>query len=152
MNLDRKHHISRHVPYKKQLKDNNGEPIGVLPQAFEMREIDKKRLSVNWLEYFKSNHTENIIKMVKAFRKSRIALGYKAGLNSIFVIGNIGKLIDVCTSYKHSKVRVVHNPDKESEHNKSHASIHRLPENDGTIMQAMANEVFTEMVRNKDIK
>ena len=153
MYLDDDQSASRHAPYKKVLRDNDDDtPIGLMPQAFEMREwVNEKALSVNWLEYYKKDREGNIIAMIKDFREARIALGKKVGLKSVFGIGNVGKLMSVCANLQHTKVKVLFEDKKSKVHNKSHATIIRLPMNDDLIMQAFAGEVFTEIVANKDI-
>ena len=149
MYLQKKDHVSRHVPYKKLLRDEEDNPVGILPQAFEMRaKKNEKALSVNWLEYFGGNHADNIIETIKSFRLSR---DNRVGQLSAFGIGNVGKLEDTCAEYQHTKVRVLYNEKKVTNNNKSHASIIRLPINDMDIMQALALDVFIELVPNKDI-
>jgi hypothetical protein len=147
MYLIKEDHVCRYVPYKKLLRDDEDNPVGILPQAFEIREIDKKALSVNWLEYFGDNHADNIVKTIKSFR-----LSWKGKTdNSAFGIGNVGMLEDTCAEQKHSKVRVLYDEKKGSAKNKSHAQIIRLPINDQMVMQSLASDVFTELVANKDI-
>lgn len=147
MYLTKNDHVSRHVPYKKLIRDDNDNPVGILPQAFEMREnLDEKELSVNWLEYFGDNHTNNLNRMIIAFRLSR----GRVGKNSAFGIGNVGILQDKCGEYGFTKVRVDH-ANKASKKNKSHARIIRLPFNNMQIMQCLAFDVFTELVPNKDV-
>lgn len=151
MYLLRKDHVSRHVPYKKLLRDDGDNPVGILPHAFEMREIDKNKLSVNWLEYFGSDHEDNIVKMIKDFRLSRLSLGYKVSKSSAFGIGNVGVLEDVCYQHRFTKVRVLYNERKVDVNNKSHARIIRLPFNNLAVMQSLAKDVFIRLVANKDI-
>ena len=152
MYLPDKDHVSRHVPYKKLLRDGDDNPIGILPQAFEMRvELNEKSLSVNWLEYFCNNHSTNIVKMITQFRLYRVKLSKKVGLLSAFGIGNVGILLAKCVEHQHKKVRLLYDEKKVLEHNESHAIIIRLPINDLVIMQCFASEVFTDLVLNKDI-
>lgn len=149
MYLDKKDHVSRHVPYKKLHRDDDDNPVGVYPQAFEMREkINEKTLSVNWLEYYGVNHADNIINTIKNFRISR---NNKVSKLSAFAIGNVGVLEQTCAEQKHAKVRVLYEKKKAVANNKSHASIVRLPINDPTIMQFLASIVFNELVLNKDV-
>ena len=109
-------------------------------------------LSVNWLEYVDGgSHQNNIIKTITNFRMHRIALGGNVGALSAFGIGNVGILEAICTSSHFPKVRVIHEEKKESAANKSHARISRLPLNDENLMGLLASEVFTEIIRNKDI-
>lgn len=149
MYIERKDHVSRHVPYKKLLRDDEDNPVGILPQAFEMREEkNEKNLSVNWLEYFGGSHADNIVNVIIGFRLSR---DNKVGPNSAFGIGNVGTLEDVCAKHLYTKVRVLYNGKKSLSNNKSHASIVRLPINNLSVMQSLATYVFTKLVPNKKI-
>lgn len=146
MYLTKKDHVSRYIPYKRQLRDDNDEPVGFLPQGFKMRENrDEKDLSVDWLEYFGKSHAENIVSAIAAFiGRTR---NKKIGKLSVFGIANVGKLEEICTEHQHTKVRIVHNEKK----NSSHGKIVRLPINDPNMMQILATEVFKELVRYKDV-
>lgn len=149
MYLSKEHHVSRHAPYKKLLRDDDDNPVGLLPQAFEMREeLGEKSLSVNWLEYFSKNHADNIVEAIQNFRLSRDG---KVGKLSAFGIGNVGMLEDICAKHQHTKVRVLHDGRKSKNNNASHARIIRLPFNNLPIMESLAYDVFTELVPNKDI-
>jgi hypothetical protein len=149
MYLSSEHHISRYVPYKKLLRDENDNPVGILPQAFKMREEKKeKALSVNWLEFFGNNHTNNIVNVIKNFRISRDS---KVGKYSAFGIANVGQLQETCKKHGHTKVRVLFDKKQNSSNNQSHATIIRLPINELAVMQSLASVVFTELVPNKDI-
>ena len=66
-NLPEGDHIMRFVPWARLMKDENEKVIGFFSQAFELRE-NENSLSVNWLEYFKSDHKINIENSVRAFR------------------------------------------------------------------------------------
>lgn len=152
MYLSKEDHVSRHVPYRRLHRDDDDNPVGILPQAFEMRiKINEKALSVNWLEYFGDNHTNNIVKMIKSFRLYKLSRNNKVGKLSAFGIGNVGMLEDTCAGHGHTKVRVLYDEKKVLENNESHARIIRLPINDQMIMQSLASDVFTELVPNKDI-
>lgn len=145
MYVDDENHAKRWVKPKHQIVDDDGNAIGLLPQAFEMRPRDDGKLSVNWLEYFKSTHQENIEKSIQAFKQSM-----EQGIpkTSVFAIGNVGCLKQACTSLGHTKVEVDHNGKTKSP-NPAHCSILRLPKNDLTLMQKLASEVFTELVPNR---
>jgi hypothetical protein len=151
MYLGKKDHVARHAPYKKILRDEHDNPVGLLPQAFEMREIDNGALSVNWLEFFDETHENNIIKMIKDFRRFRKMKGFPVGLKSAFGIGNVERLQDVCAEKQHPKVRVEYEEKKSKKHNASHARIIRLPLNDSVIMESLASNVFVKLVLNKNI-
>lgn len=150
MELPDKDHVARHVPFKKLLTDDDDNPISILPQAFRMREgHDKKQLSVNWLEYFRSSHSSNIEKLVTAFRRAR---GGKVGELSAFGIGNVGRLIGKGVELEHKKVRVVYHKPHKGQANPSHAVIVKLPMNDDLVMQTLATDVFSQIIPNSSIR
>lgn len=146
MGLPDNNHVMRHVPYRKLLKDDEGNVLGLLPQAFELRERDKGKLSVNWIEYFENEtQQENITSTVFALRTTR-----DISANSVcaFGIGNVKKIKDVCNSFTSKKVDVVHTGWKGNE---SHSSIIRMPENDLDLMTSLAEDVFVNIIPNEDV-
>jgi hypothetical protein len=140
INLPDQDRVMRHVPWKKLRRDGDDNVLGFLPQAFERRP-DEDSLSVNWIEYF-SDPTTRVRDCIWAMRKAR-----KAGGQSAFAIGNVGQIKDTCLKRGH-KVRIVHEP-KDSE--PAHSAIRRLPPDDLTLLAALAEDAFAEMVRNADI-
>jgi len=139
-------HVLRHVPVKKLFRDAKGNIHGLLPQAFELRPEDEQKLSVNWIEYFKkSTHQENIESTVLSLRESR---GIRKGSQCAYGVGNVKVIKDTCNIYASQKVDVVHSGNRL---NKSHSSIIRLPVDSLGLMSALAEDVFTQIVKNKDI-
>lgn len=148
MGLPNDDHVMRHVPYKKLMKDSDGNICGLLPQAFELRDIDKGKLSVNWIEYFnKTSQTENIESTILAIRNARGTISSNS--KCAYGIGNVGAIKDACKSFTPEKVDIVHTPNA---NNKSHSSIIRLPDNDLGLMAELADEVFADIILNKDVK
>ncbi len=142
-------HVSRYAHPKKVIRDENEEPVSLTPQAFEMRvKLNEESLSVNWLEFFGGDHSSNIRETIQSFRKQ---WGGPLSDLSAFGIGNVGRLEDVCTEHQYSKVKVLYNEKKNTKQNPSHATIIRLPINELVVMEALASEVFKEIVANKDI-
>lgn len=141
--------IVRNVPLKRLLTDEDGNVLGFLGIAFELRHDNntstgfEQSLSVNWLEYFKDPETR-IRDCVWAMRKAR-----NLGSKSAFAIGQVGSVKQVCSA-RGFKVRVIYEPE---DGNLSHAGIRRLPPNDLSLMDALATEAFlsSEMVMNSDI-
>jgi len=146
MYLKSDHHVTRYVPYKKQLRDEKDNPIGILPQAFEMRlDYDESKLSVNWVEYFNLSPSDNLTSVIQSFRQTR-----KVGEKAVFGLGNIGKLEKECSQQGYTKVKVVYDGTK-SKTNKTHASIIRLPINNDEMMQVLAYKVFDKIILNREI-
>jgi len=98
------------------------------------------------LEYFEqSTHQDNIESTVKALRLSR---NIKKGSNCAYGIGGVEAIKSACKSHGATKVDIVHSGNN---HNKSHSSIIRLPEDDLALMTTLAEEIFIEVINNKSI-
>lgn len=142
MNLPDEHHVMRYVPWSRLRRDENDNVIGFLPQAFELKQ-DEESLSVNWLEYFKGDR-ENIIQdSVWLFRDIR-----DVGKKSAFGIGNVGKIKETCST-NGARVRIVYEPET---NNQAHSAIRYLPRGDLNLFEALAFDVFIELVRNAEVK
>lgn len=134
----------RYVPWSKLRKDEDDNVLGFNPQAFQLRQNDgfpngwEESLSVNWVEYFKNPETQ-VRDCVWAMRKTRTA-----GTKSAFAVGNVGKIKQICLN-RGFKVRVLHEP---TDNDPAHAAIRRLPPDDLTLLEALAEDAFTDMIRN----
>jgi len=142
-NLPDDHHVIRYVPWSKLLKDENDNVIGFLAQAFALRP-DEESLSVNWLEYFGGDRKTNIRDSVLEFRRTLIKVGKK----SAFGIANVKKIKDTCSAVAGVRVRVVYEPSK---NNPTHSGIRRLPRDDLTLLDALAEDAFGELVKNSSV-
>jgi hypothetical protein len=139
-NLPDEDHVMRYVSWNRLNKDEDDNVLGFLPQAFARRP-DEESLSVNWMEFFTDPATR-VRDSVWAMRKTR-----DVGTKSAFGIGNVGKIKETCLIHG-AKVRIVHEPE---DNNAAHAGIRRLPNDDLILLEALAQDAFTEMVRNVDI-
>ena len=142
MYLPDQDHVMRHISYSRLEKDEDGNPIGILPQAFELKE-EEKGISVNWLEYFGGTPQDNVLASVKTFRDTR-----KIGSKSGYGVGSVDNIQNTCNQHGARKVRILLD---EEENNKSHSIIIRLPRDNLEIRQALAVEVFHELYLEKDI-
>lgn len=143
MYLPDDNHVMRHAPYKKLLKDEDGNAIGgFFPEAFELRE-NENGLSVNWLEYFAGTHQENIEASVRKFREIR-----SIGKTSAFGISSVDDIQKISSEYGANKVRVVL---EEEDDNMSHSVIIRLPRDNIGLRQALAVSAFVGCVFDSDI-
>jgi len=139
-NLRNEDHVMRYVPWGKLRRDGDDNVIGFLPQAFQLRPGEPS-LSVNWLEFFPNPETR-VRDCVWAMRKVR-----SVGAKSAFAIGNVGKIKDTCLKHGFS-VRVVHEPKKCEP---AHSAIRRLPPDDLTLLAALAEDAFIEMIHNAQV-
>lgn len=131
----------RHVSWSRLLKDADNNVLGFLPQAFDLRPTEPA-LSVNWLEYFSGDRKSQISACVKQFRDSR-----HVSPKSAFGVGNVGKIQRTCMELG-AKVRIVYAPSKV---NPAHAELRNLPRDELALLEALAADVFTEMIHNTDI-
>ena len=60
-NIPPSHRIARHVPWARLLRDGDDNILGVLPQAYQLRE-DEEYLSVNWLEFVEAASQEECLR------------------------------------------------------------------------------------------
>lgn len=134
-------HVMRHVPWGRLRRDEDDNVLGFLPQAFERRP-DEDSLSVSWMEYYGDPATRTR-DAVWAMRRAR-TLGGK----SAFAVANVGKVKEACLNTGNVKVRVVHEP---LDNWPSRAGIRLLPREDLDLLEALADDAFTEMVLNQAV-
>jgi hypothetical protein len=134
-------HVVRYVPWARLRKDEYDNVIGFLPQAFELR-MNEDSLSVSWLEYFNGDREKQLHAVVKELRNDR-----NLGKKSAFGVGKIEEIKRTCKD-NNARVRIVYEPGRNI---KSHSSIRNLPRNDLKLLEALAGEVFSELIRNIDV-
>ena len=85
INLPPEHHVVRNVPWARLRKDDLDpeKVIGVLGDAFKLRDADDGVLSSTWVEYFAGSANEKIENAIKAMRASKLEIKAKSG----FVVG-----------------------------------------------------------------
>jgi hypothetical protein len=136
-------HVIRYVPWPRLRRNGNGEVIDVSGDAFRLREVDKGKLSVTWIECFDQSGGDQLVQAVRTMRASSLVVKPKSG----FAKGNISKIKAACLKYN-SKIRVVHAPSRD---NTAHASVLGLPEDNSELFELLASEAWSELVLNKDI-
>jgi len=119
-------------------------PIGLLPTAFKMRESDKSKLSVNWLEYYDEGYEGQIAATIADFRTKT-----PTAAKGVFGVANVGSMIEKCIEGGAHKAKVIAPTRMKKSGNKSHVTINGLPENDEKIMMSLTNS-FTTVVLAKD--
>jgi hypothetical protein len=100
-------HVVRYVPKPRLRRDEDGNVIGVLPQAFERRE-DEDYLSVTWLEHFCSEYEAGLRAASAAIRRQ-----LKVKPRDGFTVGNVGKIVEVCESVE-VRIRLLHEEEPEN--------------------------------------
>lgn len=134
-------HVIRHVPWSKLLKDENDTVLGILPQAFALRD-GEDGLSVNWVEHYQGNFDEQIVKTVQDIRSA-----VKVGPKSAFGVSTVLAVKEV---YKNTtkSIKVVYWPNLK---NPSHTLIRHLPAEDIALLDALSKEAFSRLIHNSNI-
>lgn len=135
-------HIMRYIPSARLRRDEDGNVLGILPQAFLYRD-GENHLSVNWLEFFKKNKATNLINCVLLQRKT-----LSVGKNSAYAVAVVDMVNQVCVK-KRKPARIVYHP---TEANPAHAAFHVQHNEDLNIMSELALEFEKEMHLNSSFK
>ena len=132
----------RFVPYSLCEKDDAGNPVGFLPQAFELKVKDGKLeeyLSAAWVEYFDADDRDGQINAtIVAFKtQPRPRVGAKAR----FAVGLVGHIRSACKQYNQT-VRISHEPEPDFE---SHASVRQFSSASLELLDLLARNAWSEM-------
>lgn len=132
-------HVMRRVSYQLQERDTNDDSIvlGLLPGAFELRELDNGGLSVTWLEYFRGTHAANISDSIAAISNCMRGSQKRA----VFATASVGEL-KAASKKKLTGVRVIYDP---TSCNKGHAAVRRLPPEDIEMLDTLAVDTFSDV-------
>jgi hypothetical protein len=136
--LPEQDHIMRYVPRSRLRRDEDGNVLGILPQAFAHRD-GEEFLSVNWLEHFKQDKTSNLCRCIAAQRAT-----LDVGKNCVYAVAVVEKVKQVCAS-KQKAVRIVYQPTKS---NAAHSALQVRHNEDLNIMSDLALEFEKEMHSN----
>ncbi|MGH8548359.1 MAG: hypothetical protein ACRERU_07125 [Methylococcales bacterium] len=137
-----KDNVVRYVSWNKLRKDENDEAIGILAEAFKMRDSDKS-LSTTWLEYFPGLREDQIHAAVRAIRESKLEVKPKSG----FAIGRVGDIQAECAACRY-KVRIVHEPEDD---NKAQVAVKSLPRDDMELFEQLAIGAWSDWILNKNV-
>jgi hypothetical protein len=125
-------HIIRYVPWTRLRKNKNDEVIGILGDAFKLRE-GEQYLSATWLEFFNNLGEEPRIEAIRAIRLTPLIVRPKSG----FAIGKVSTIQSACMKYKVKNVRIIHSPNKS---------------NEAELFEHLATEAWAELILNEDVQ
>lgn|SRR3989338_4587413 len=131
------HHVLRYAAWGRLRRDEDGQVIGILPQALRLRDKEPY-LSVTWVEFFQGNRNGKIANAITATRAS---IGIKAQAKGIFALGNVAALHKTCKSQAVS-AQVLH---KKTASNPGHSGIYGLDKAENNLLSLLADEVFSEL-------
>lgn len=127
--------IVRFVPWSKLRRDEDDNVVGVLPQAFELRESEEY-LSATWCEYFDGNAHETLRCAIEAIRNSNLTVGPKAR----FAVGAVGEVRGVVERRPNArKLRIIHEPEED---NLAHAALRHWPRGDDDLLALIAEDCW----------
>jgi hypothetical protein len=142
--LDPEHHALRYVPWSKLRKDEDDNVLGVLGDAFKLRESDEY-LSATWVEFFVGSHDECVVSAVQAVRGSRVDVKPRSG----FAVGKVAHIRDTCLAdEKKIRIRFIHAPEDDNE---AHAALRNWPRDNDDLLALLAEDSWSRVVLNKDI-
>ncbi len=151
--LSHQDHVMRYVKRILQHRDEDGNFIRCMPQAFALRDklnngTAEKELSVTHLENFKGTRQQQIVQAA-GVTVSSIHKDKSKGFHDkdIFAIGNVGFIHTVCSKYG-VKIRIISYPTKD---NPAHVNICYLPYNNMELNASLESEAFTEIVSGKKL-
>lgn len=136
----------RFVPLKEQLRNPDTNAFeGILNTAFKIRPCDDGGLSVTWVEHYGAKNQNTYSIAGAAFRDSLNSK--KLPKSGYFAIGNVKKCRDTAAIYD-KKIRIVVEPEGT---NTGHVTIRRFSDEDRSLLDALAIDVFSEHVAVSDL-
>lgn len=138
------HSLIRYVPWSKLRKDEDDNVLGVLATAFKLRDGERE-LSATWLEFFENvgARAAQVTAAITALRKSKLKPGAKSG----YVFGLVGRISEAANR-DGTKIRILH---ERTDDNHAHVAIHRWPKENEDLFELLADEVWNDLVLNKDV-
>lgn len=134
--------VIRHVSPSRLRRDEDGNILGFLPQAFALRDGEDS-LSVNWSGIYDGNRDASTKEVIWELRTAN-----DIKKNSAFGIGNVGTIKEVCKN-NGATVKIVYDPRKRI---LSHSLIRNLPRNNPELLDTLANDVFCDRVLNAEVE
>lgn len=140
--IPNEHYLMRYVPYSKIARDENDEPVGLLPDAFKMRP-GESYLSATWVDYFDGSHQEAVADAVRCIRQSSLTVGAKAG----FALGLVREISECCRARSRA-IRIIHEPEDD---NAAHVALRQWPVDDDELFHEMSVASWSRLIRNCDV-
>lgn len=128
-------HVMRYVRKRQIRRDENGNVLGILPQALELRD-GETYLSVTWLEHFDPQYEQGHIQAAEAIRRQ-----LEVKTNDGFSTTQVGGFYDICEGFN-KRVRVLHEPINPE--NTGHVAIRRFPRDNLELLDLLASDAFID--------
>ena len=128
-------HVMRYVRKRQLRRDENGNVLGILPQALELRD-GEAFLSVTWLEHFDPQYERGLIQAAQAIRR-QLTVNDNDGVSTT----EVGGFCEICERFE-KKVRVLHEP--VNDENTGHVAIRRFPRDNLELLDLLASDAFVD--------
>lgn len=128
-------HVVRYVRARLLRRDDDGNVIGVLPQAFEHRE-GEAYLSVTWLEHFDTDYEAGLIGAAAAIRR-QLTVKKRDG----FTVGCVGVVRELCDGFSLT-VRLLHEP--KPKRNTGYSAWRGMRRAELELLDLLAADAFTD--------
>lgn len=135
INLPDADDVVRHVRKRLLRRDEDGNVLGALPEAFQLREAEEY-LSITWLQHFSSDYEIGLIAAAQAITNQ---LGVKKG--DAFTTGCVGKVKELCKQ-RDIRVRILH--EGKNKKNPGYSSLRGLPRDNLDLLMLLAEDVFRD--------
>ncbi|HMI18791.1 MAG TPA: hypothetical protein VK533_04535 [Sphingomonas sp.] len=134
--------ITRFVPKNKQRRHPITDQFqGISAAGFALRADDKGGLSVTWIEHYGAARPDNLREAAIAFRESQPSK--KIGAEGAFACAKVSAVKAKSAAFK-KKIRVVVAP---VIGNPGHAEVRHFTDDDIELLEALASDVFLDVVR-----
>jgi hypothetical protein len=127
-------HVVRYVRKRLLRRDSDDNVIGVLPDAFNMRE-GEKYLSSTWLELFSQEYEKGLSAAAAAISR-QLDVKPRDG----FTVGNVGKIVETCEKFE-VRVRLLNEGKPE---NTGYSAIRGVPRDHIELFEMLAADVFID--------
>lgn len=127
-------HVMRLVPNTKLMRDGDGNVVGFLAAAFELR-AGELSLSLSWLEHNGSDHAANA-----AASKAQLLAVREKARNVAFGVAEVART-KMVSRHNSKRVRLIFAP---TQGIPSHSALHVDMPVPHTVREALANEFFKE--------
>lgn len=133
-------HVVRYVSHLGQIRDDNGNTIGLLWSAFDLREkIRETYLSINCLE----RANADLLAAMKAIR-AYLATKKLRAPDAVLTIGNVKRIRD---TFGHPQLKIASEPSK---HDTSYGTIRNLPVQRRAALERLASSTWCAWFRVTD--
>jgi hypothetical protein len=131
-------HVMRCVPYPRQEREfGTDRLLGVFPEAYELRTIDKGALSLVHIEFYGLFDLNSVCSAIGSL-PHHLTKGPDPALFAIGIVSDV----KAAGSKRGNTLRVVFEPSKKIP---AHTALRKLPADDFALLEDLATNVFSDL-------